>query len=81
MNTLEYVNGRVISQLIKGISSVLQKMLRYFNGTIILTSSVTPFPVCPVIFCLNLLVLFTAAPAADVSGTVIVPLTSIYALL
>ena len=37
----------------KGISSVLQKLLRYFNGAIISTSFVLPFPVSRVIFCLN----------------------------
>ena len=39
---------------VKGISSVLQKLLRHFDGTIISTSFVPPFPVCPVICCLNL---------------------------
>ena len=33
---------RLISQLIKGISRVLQKLLKYFNGTAILTSFVFP---------------------------------------
>ena len=47
-------NWILISQLIKGISSVLQKFLIFFNGTIILTSFMPPFPTCPVIFCLNL---------------------------
>ena len=42
------------SQLIKGISIVLQKLLRYFNETIISTSFAPLFPVCPVIFCVNL---------------------------
>ena len=51
---LGHVNGRVIPQLIKGISSVLQKLLRYFNGTVISTSFVPPFPVCPVICYLKL---------------------------
>ena len=40
--------------MIKGISSVLQKMLRYFNETIVSTSFVPPFPVFPVICCLKL---------------------------
>ena len=46
---------RLISQLVKDISRVLQKLLKYFNGTAILTffilSSSGDFPV---IFCLNL---------------------------
>ena len=32
---LDHFNKRLISQLIKGISSVLQKLLRDFNGAII----------------------------------------------
>ena len=51
---LDHFNSRLISQLIKGISSVLQKLLKSFNGTIISTFFVLPFPVCAVIFCLNL---------------------------
>ena len=43
---------RLISQLINGISRVLQKLLKYFSGTIILTSFVPLFPV--LFFCLNL---------------------------
>ena len=31
---LDYVKIRLISQLINGISGVLQKLLRYFNGTL-----------------------------------------------
>ena len=54
MQLLDYFNCRLISQLIKGISSVFQNLLRYFNGTITSTSLVPPFPVFPVIFCLNL---------------------------
>ena len=42
------------SQLIKGISIVLQKLLRYFNETIISTSFAPLFPVCPEILCVNL---------------------------
>ena len=46
---------RLISQLIKGISRVLQKLLKYFNGTTILTSFVLPVAgVFPVILILNL---------------------------
>ena len=41
---------RLISQLIKGISRVLQKLIQYFNGTTILTTFVYPAPgVFPVI--------------------------------
>ena len=43
------------SQLIKGISRVLQKLLGYFNEIIISTSSILPsLLVWPVIFVLNL---------------------------
>ena len=46
---------RLISQLINGISRVLQKLLKYFNGTIISTSFVLPsVGVFPVIFILDL---------------------------
>ena len=45
---------RLISQFTNGISSVLQKLLKYFNGTIIPTFFVPSFPVEQVIFCLNL---------------------------
>ena len=34
----DYVEIRFVSQLINGISSVLQKLLKCFNGTTILTS-------------------------------------------
>ena len=47
---LDHFNWRIVSQLIEGISSVLQKLLRYFNGTIISTFVVPSFPFCPVIF-------------------------------
>ena len=42
-------------QLIKGISSVLQKLLKYFNATITSTLSILPLlSVWPVIFYLKL---------------------------
>ena len=41
---------RLISQLINRISEFLQKLLKYFNGTIVWTSSVLVFLVEPVIF-------------------------------
>ena len=44
----------LISQLINGISRVLQKLIKCFNVTIIWTSFVPLFPVGPVIFCLYL---------------------------
>ena len=50
----DQVKKRLISQLIKSISRVLQKLLKYFNDTIISTFFVTLSPVTPVIFCLNL---------------------------
>ena len=42
--------SRLISQLIKDISRVLQKLLRYFNGTIISTFFVPFLPAWPVIY-------------------------------
>ena len=46
---------RLTSQLINGISRVLQKLLRYFNGTIISTSFAFPAAgVFPAIFILGL---------------------------
>ena len=39
---LDQVKFRLISQLINGISRVVQKLLKYFNGTAILTSFVLP---------------------------------------
>ena len=45
----------LISQLINGISKVLQKLLKYFNGTAISISYVLPAAgVPPVIFILDL---------------------------
>ena len=38
----DHVNWRIISQLINGISRVLQKLLKYFDSTIISTSFVLP---------------------------------------
>ena len=38
----DHVKKRLTSQLINGISRVLQKLLKYFNGTIILISFVLP---------------------------------------
>ena len=46
---------KLASPLIKGISRVLQKLLKYFNGTIISTSfSLPSLGVFPVIFILDL---------------------------
>ena len=46
---------RLTSQLINSISRVFQKLLKYFNGTIISTSFVLPSAgVVPVIFILDL---------------------------
>ena len=44
---------RLISQLIKGISRVLQNLVKYFNGTIISTSFVPSATVLLGDFCLN----------------------------
>ena len=49
------IKKRLTSQLINGISRVLQEWLKYFNGTITLTSFVLPSAgVLPVIFTLDL---------------------------
>ena len=50
----DQVRISLISQFINGISSVLQKLLRYFNGTIISVSFLLFFPVPPATFSLNL---------------------------
>ena len=51
----DQVKMRLISQLIKGISRVLQKLLKYFDYTAILTSFVLlAAGVFPVIFSLDL---------------------------
>ena len=41
----DHVKIRLTSQLIKGISKVLQKLLKYFSGTITSTSFLQLFPV------------------------------------
>ena len=51
---LDQVKISSTSQLIKGISRVLQKLLRYFNGTIISTLIIPSLIVWPVIFVLKL---------------------------
>ena len=38
----DHVRMRLVSQVIKGISKVFQKLIKYFNGTAILTSFVLP---------------------------------------
>ena len=57
----DHVKTSSTSQLIKGISRVLQKLLKYFNGTIISTSTLPAIlplllsaAVWPVIFVLKL---------------------------
>ena len=53
--SLDLVKIRLTSQLIKGISRVLQKLIKYFNGTIISTSFVLPASgVFPIILILDL---------------------------
>ena len=53
--SLDHVKISSNSQLIKDISRVLQKLLKYFNGTMISTSSVLPAAgVFPVICILDL---------------------------
>ena len=50
MQFLNESKSQLISQLIKDISRALQKLLRYFNGTIISTSVQLLSPVLSVIF-------------------------------
>ena len=51
----DHVKIKLISELIKEISRVLQKLLKYFHGTIISTSfSLPPAGVFPVMFILNI---------------------------
>ena len=71
---LKHVNWRVILELIEGISSVLQKLLRYFNGTIISSFFVPTLPVCPPIYDLNLNELLLLLVAGK---SIILPLLSI----
>ena len=53
--SLDHVEIKLTSQLINDISSVLQKLLKYFNGTIISTSFLLSAAVIfPVIFILDL---------------------------
>ena len=55
MQVDDHVIIRLISKVVKGISRVLQKLLKYFNGTAILTSFVLPAAgFFSVIFTLNL---------------------------
>ena len=52
---VDQVEIRLTSQLIKSISRVLQKLLKYFNGTIISTLSIfPPLLVWPGFFALEL---------------------------
>ena len=69
---MDHVRMRLISQLIKGFSRVLQKLLRYFNGTYISTLFVPSLPVWHVIFslALNKLVLLVASKLSVVPGSV-----------
>ena len=63
----DQVKIRLISQLINGISNVLQKVLKYFNGALILTFFVPLFPVLSAFFVLNLsevLLLFSVEKSA-----------------
>ena len=51
---LDQVRIRLVSQLINRISRALQKLLKYFNGSLILIFFVPLFYVLPAIFVLNL---------------------------
>ena len=75
-NFSDQVKVRLFSQLIKDISRVLQKWVKYFNRTVISTLFILPLlPVSPVIFALKLnesvaLALFnsTILPASFTDG-------------
>ena len=51
---LDQVRIRLVSQLINRISRALQKLLKYFNGSLILIFFVPLFYILPAIFVLNL---------------------------
>ena len=54
---------RLTSQSFKGISGVLQKLLKYFNGTIISTLFISPSPsVWPIVFAFKLNESVASAP-------------------
>ena len=48
------LQDQVTMRLVNDISRVLKKLLKYFNGTIVITFFVPLFPIEPVFFCLNL---------------------------
>ena len=50
----DQVRIRLILQLISGISTSLEKILKYLNGAVILKSFVPSFPVLPAVFVLIL---------------------------
>ena len=59
----DQVKIRLTSQLFKGISRVLQKFLKHFNGTIISTLFVSPSSsVWPIVFALKLNESVASAP-------------------
>ena len=66
------VRIRLIFQLINDIkfSRVLQKLLKYFNGTIFLRSFVPSGSVSPVTFCLNLIEALLPRKSSIVPATV-----------
>ena len=53
-HVVDQVRIRLISQLINCISRVFQNLLKYFNGTLVLTFLALLFPVPPAIFVLKL---------------------------
>ena len=50
---IDQIRMRLISQLINDISTVLQKLLKYFGGTFILTIVVPRFSVLSIVFSLT----------------------------
>ena len=60
-HSLDYFRSRLIYKLIEDISGVLQKLFRYFNGTIISTFFVPLLSVWLVIFSLILIALAAKA--------------------
>ena len=76
MHFLDQFRSRLISQLIKGISRVLQKSLRYFNATIISTFLV---PLLPVLLVISSLILNELVVALTALKSTMLPLATFIA--
>ena len=68
-----------LKELIKGISKVLQKLFKYFNGAIISTPSILHlFPVRPVIFAVKLNESVALAPLNSTIKTLLFTAVCLY---